>query len=521
LTVDVEFAVDGFVVARRYALGRKIGSGGMGTVWLAHDQLLDRVCALKIVDPEKASSEEVRKRFLREARATAQIRSVHVVEVFEHGVWDGLPFIVMELLDGEELGARLERIGRLEPEAAYRIIAQIARGLSRAHALGIVHRDLKPENVFLVPRDGEEIVKVLDFGIAHHVVYSPRDKATQAGAVMGTPCYMSPEQALGETTDWRADLWALGVLAYQCLTGKLPFFHDAIGGLLTQILYEPIPSIREANPELPKAVEHFWHRAAERDPQKRFQTAAEMSDALADALGFERLAVPLLVPCSEALSVELADLDGASDSGAEFAARLGSDVPVELENAELVTRFRRRARRRSPWVWGFAGALASVVLVLAGWYQGRFTRFLEESGREAEGLSESAAAAVPAVARIPGEHAATTTMEVYPLTSAAVGPTRLEPDGGPSAPLVDGGAGANATSAESVNGNAVSVEGATGAAPRSSQPSRPPGEIWPTPRQPDMPSLERPSEEPPKPRPPVRSRRWRPMPEPGTRDYGI
>ena len=243
----------------------------MGTVWLAHDQSLDRVCALKIVDPDKASSEEVRKRFLREARATAQIRSVHVVEVFEHGVWDGLPFIVMELLDGEDLGARLDRLGAFEPEAAYRIVAQIARGLGRAHALGIVHRDLKPENVFLVPRDGEEIAKVLDFGIAHHAIYSPLDKATQAGAVMGTPCYMSPEQALGEPIDWRADLWALGVLAFQCLTGKLPFWHEAIGGLLTQILYEPLPSIREANPALPKAIEDFWHRAAERDPGKRFQ----------------------------------------------------------------------------------------------------------------------------------------------------------------------------------------------------------------------------------------------------------
>ena len=197
----MEFAVGGFVVARRYVLGRKIGSGGMGTVWLAHDQSLDRVCALKILDPDKASSDEVRKRFLREARATAQIRSVHVVEVFDHGIWDGLPFIVMEFLEGEGLGARLDRIGRFEPEAAHRIIAQVARGLSRAHALGIVHRDLKPENVFLVPTDGEEIVKIFDFGIARHVVYSPRDRATQAGAVMGTPCYMSPEQVLGEPAD--------------------------------------------------------------------------------------------------------------------------------------------------------------------------------------------------------------------------------------------------------------------------------------------------------------------------------
>jgi serine/threonine protein kinase len=360
----VESAVEGFLVARRYALGRKIGSGGMGTVWLAHDQSLDRVCALKILDPDKAESDEVRKRFLREARATAQIRSPHVVEVFEHGLWDGLPFIVMELLEGEALSTRLDRVRVLDPESAYSVVAQVARGLARAHALGIVHRDLKPENMFLARADGGEIVKLLDFGIAHHALYSPRDRATQAGSVFGTPCYMSPEQALGNATDWRSDLWTLGVVTYECLTGKLPFFHEALGGLLTQILHEPIPPIRKHNPALPEAVEAWWQRATAREPERRFQTAAELSDELGRALGVsEPLEVPRLVPCSEAHHIDAMAFDDPSQSAVEFAVHLASDAPVAMNTGEIITQFRRKVQRRSVWVWG---ALLAVVSGLAG-----------------------------------------------------------------------------------------------------------------------------------------------------------
>jgi len=480
----------------------------MGTVWLAHDQSLDRVCALKIVDPDKASNEEVRKRFLREARATAQIRSVNVVEVFEHGVWDGLPFIVMELLDGEDLGARLDRVGVLETETAHRIIAQIARGLARAHALGIVHRDLKPENVFLVPRDGEEIAKVLDFGIAHHAIYSPLDKATQAGAVMGTPCYMSPEQALGEHTDWRADLWELGVLAFQCLTGKLPFYHEAIGGLLTQILYEPIPSIRAANPALPKAVEDWWQRAAERDPEKRFQTAAELSDALAVALEVrEPLAVPPLVPCSEALNVDPSEFEGGSDSVAEFAARVHSDAPVALDTGELITRFRRKVRRRSAWMWGLGVPLACLLVVLGGWLRGRLTAS-PWAGPPA-GLALTPPSELLPASR--GERAA--------AASRPVPVSELPPSPRPSVEPLE---------PSETDGGIPQAEQDPGVATPSNQHARGASEIWPSPRPPelpsDMPSLEKPSEQPqPKPRLPARARRpWHPGgSDGGSRDYGI
>ena len=184
---------EGVVVAGRYRLTRKLGAGGMGSVWLAYDLSLDTKCALKLVDDDKAKSEEVRVRFQREAKAAAQLRSPHVVDVFDHGDWSGVPYIAMEFLDGEDLGQRLQRLGRLDPGSTYRVISHVARALTRAHAIGIVHRDLKPENVFLVRGDDEEIAKVLDFGIAKHDAYSLQDKATKTGSFLGTPYYVSPE----------------------------------------------------------------------------------------------------------------------------------------------------------------------------------------------------------------------------------------------------------------------------------------------------------------------------------------
>jgi serine/threonine protein kinase len=287
----------GVVVAGRYRLVRMLGSGGMGTVWLAHDLSLDSECALKLIDDDKAASEEVRIRFEREARAAAQVRGAHVVDIFDHGEHDGVPFIAMEYLDGEDLEDRLRRLGRLDGESTYRVIAQVSRALVRAHSLGIVHRDLKPENIFLVPGDEHEIAKVLDFGIAKHDTYSLRDKATKTGSFLGTPYYVSPEQARGKAIDYRSDLWSLGVIAFQCLTGRPPFESEALGELMGLILYEDLPKPSDKNPELSPALDEWWQRAASRDPEQRFQSAKELADSLAVALGVEHvLAVPHIPP---------------------------------------------------------------------------------------------------------------------------------------------------------------------------------------------------------------------------------
>jgi serine/threonine protein kinase len=202
----------------------------------------------------------------------------------------------MEFLEGEDLGVRLARLGRLDPLSTYRIAAQVARALSRAHEAGIVHRDIKPENIFLVPGDEHELAKVLDFGLAKHDTFALLDKATQTGSFLGTPHYVSPEQARGKGVDWRSDLWSLGVVVFFCLTGRRPFESDVIGELMGLILYEPIPKLSEYRPDLPKLLDAWWERAVARDPDERFQSAKEFADNLAAAIGEPALAVPSLAP---------------------------------------------------------------------------------------------------------------------------------------------------------------------------------------------------------------------------------
>ena len=275
----------GVLVAGRYRLASIIGSGGMGTVWLAHDLSLDANCAIKLIDDDKAANEEIRVRFEREAKAYAQLRSAHVVDVFDFGEWDGTYFIAMEHLEGEDLSSRLERLGRLDFETTYRIVAHVARALMSAHAQGIIHRDLKPENIFLVQGYDEEVTKVLDFGIAQHNAYKLENRATREGAFLGTPCYASPEQARGTPIDYRADLWSLGVIAFECLTGHLPFYNEALGELMGLILYEPIPKPTSFNPDLPLGIDAWWERAASRDREQRYQSAKEMADQLGAVLG--------------------------------------------------------------------------------------------------------------------------------------------------------------------------------------------------------------------------------------------
>jgi len=275
-------------LANRYQLIRKVGVGGMGTVWLAQDQALDARCAVKVVNADLVANAEVRARFTREAKLSAQLRSPHVVDVFDCGESNGTLFIVMEWLEGESLATRIDRDGKLDPESAYRVVAHVARALTSAHSLGIVHRDLKPDNVFLVPGYDEETAKVLDFGIALDSVYALRDRATREGTFLGTPCYLSPEQSRGKPVDHRADLWSLGVMAFECLTGHSPFASDAIGEVMGRILYEPLPNVADYEPTLPAAVDAWWKRAVARDREQRFQSAKELADELAKALGLER-----------------------------------------------------------------------------------------------------------------------------------------------------------------------------------------------------------------------------------------
>jgi len=276
---------EGAVIANRFRLDRMLGRGGMGSVWLAQHIGLDIACAVKFIHADSASNPEARSRFEREARAAAQLKTPNVVQILDYGVFEETPYIAMELLVGEPLSARLQRRGKLEASEAFRIISQIGRALTKAHAAGIVHRDLKPENVFLVPDEEGEIAKVLDFGVAKKTL-GLTDSNTKTGALLGTPFYMSPEQAQGtKAVDSRSDVWSLAVLTFRCMTGELPFRSEALGDLLIKIVLQPIPMPSHVARGIAPSFDRWWERAAQRDPDRRFQTAKELVDALAPALG--------------------------------------------------------------------------------------------------------------------------------------------------------------------------------------------------------------------------------------------
>jgi eukaryotic-like serine/threonine-protein kinase len=278
----------GHVLRGRYRLEAQLGAGGMGTIWRAQDLVLNAPVAVKVVDRTAVPDEETLSRFMREAQSAATLRSPHVVQILDHGLDGKVPFMAMELLEGENLAQRIKRVKRLSPQETARVLSHIGRAIGRAHEAGIVHRDLKPENVFLVKNEDEEIAKVLDFGVAkverHALSEGTR---TRTGSILGTPFYMSPEQAQGNrAVDSRSDLWSMGVIAFECLTGKRPFYSDGLGDLVLAICVREIPQ-PSAIASVPIGFDAWWNRAVARDPEKRFQSAKELTESLREALGLE------------------------------------------------------------------------------------------------------------------------------------------------------------------------------------------------------------------------------------------
>jgi serine/threonine protein kinase len=282
----------GTLLGGKYRVTRELGRGGMAAVYEAEHIHIGKRIAIKVLAAELANSAIVIERFIREARAAASVKSPYIVEVYDSGrLEDGRPFIAMELLEGESLYDRMARVRLIDPVTTVRIIGQVAKGLTKAHAIGIVHRDLKPENIHLCKgEDGEEIAKILDFGLAKF--YSPvktdekTARLTREGAVFGTPAYMSPEQVKGQgSVDHRADLWALGCMAYECLTGR-PVWNTEQGVAMTfaAIATSPLPMPSRFRPDLPAALDLWFRRALERSADARFQTAKELAEELAKAL---------------------------------------------------------------------------------------------------------------------------------------------------------------------------------------------------------------------------------------------
>ena len=277
----------GRVIAGKYRLEAILARGGMGSVWRARHEMLETPVAIKFIGTDVFALPEARRRFEREAKAAALLQSPHVVRIHDYGLEGDLPYLVMELLEGEDLGTTLKRQGKLDAEDTSNIVFQVARALRRAAEAGIVHRDLKPSNVFVIHDDEEDLVKVLDFGIAK----APRglrsdDESTRKGAIIGSPRYMSPEQARGSPlVDPRSDLWSLAVIAYRAVTGELPFQSLDMTDLIVKICTEdPIPPSK-IDPTLGPEMDAFFAKALDRHPDRRFQTAKELAAAFAVAAG--------------------------------------------------------------------------------------------------------------------------------------------------------------------------------------------------------------------------------------------
>ncbi|WP_437311767.1 serine/threonine protein kinase [Sorangium sp. So ce388] len=278
-------ALIGEIIDGKYRIVRLLGQGGMGAVFEGENVRIRRRVAIKLLHATISSQAESVARFEREAQAAARIGSDHICEVLDLGVLvDGTRYMVMEYLEGETLGAKIQRMGRLGPETTVPIMIQVLEALGAAHAAGIIHRDLKPDNIFILPTKAglSNFVKVLDFGVSKFSQLAGSEMSmTRTGAVVGTPYYMSPEQARGSSpVDQRTDIYAMGVLLYQATTGQVPFDAETFNELLFKIVLEKAPLPQQLVPDLDVEFSGIIQKAMAREPGARFQSCAEFKNAL-------------------------------------------------------------------------------------------------------------------------------------------------------------------------------------------------------------------------------------------------
>ncbi len=319
----------GASIAERYALERVLASGGMGVVWLARHVELGQPVALKFLHPELARNAALVGRFLEEARAAAALRGEHVVRVMDVGqLSDGVPYFVMEYLEGTDLEALLRKEGPFPPDRAVDYVLQACEALAEAHAVSIVHRDIKPENLFLVQGPSRRsIVKVVDFGIAKRLDASRAKIETGPQENMGSPCYMSPEQMSSpRTIDSRTDIWSLGVVLYQFLSGELPFDGDTVVEVFARVANAAPRPLGELRPEIDRQLDGIVRRCLEKNPADRFYSVGELVDALRVYRAAALLRTsPAVAPAPSYLpAVEL------PDARTPEPRRVRSDAPVAI-----------------------------------------------------------------------------------------------------------------------------------------------------------------------------------------------
>ncbi|MDB4891780.1 MAG: putative serine/threonine protein kinase [Gemmatimonadetes bacterium] len=320
-------------LAGQFTILREIGQGGMGVVYLARDDKLDRPVALKVL-PSDSSDTVARERFLREGRTAARLAHPNIVPIYRADEMGGIAFFTMAFVDGESLADRVRDRGPLQPADAVRILREVAWALAYAHARGVVHRDVKPENVLLERATGRALVT--DFGIAHTAegMYG-EPKLTQAGAVLGTLQYMSPEQVAGETLDGRSDLYSLGVVAFFMLSGKLPFGDFAGAAVIIAHATRQPPSLRDVASEVPAALARVVDRCLAKNPDDRYATGEALADAFERALT-ESPALPSAAAVADDRSTRLSETE--ANAIWRRAAQLQADALRRLESrADLLT----------------------------------------------------------------------------------------------------------------------------------------------------------------------------------------
>ena len=280
-TTGLASSLIGTVLSERYRLESKLGSGGMSTVYLARDETLQRWVAVKVMHREMSDQPDQLERFRREARAVAQLSHPNVVSVIDAGEDGGHPYIVFEYVEGETLKQRIDRLGRLPVVEAAAYGIEVGRGLAAAHAQRLIHRDVKPQNVLIDP---EGRAKVTDFGIARSL---ESDGLTKTGRVLGTTDYVAPEQAMGQSVDARCDIYSLGVLLYEMLTGEVPFQADTLVGVAMKHVNEQMPDVQERCPGVSSALAAVVERATAKEPKKRYPEMVAMLADLEGALEVE------------------------------------------------------------------------------------------------------------------------------------------------------------------------------------------------------------------------------------------
>jgi serine/threonine-protein kinase len=367
-----EESFEGQLVGGKYRVGRLVGSGGMGTVWLGRHEQLGTRLAIKFIRPQFAERPDARRRFEIEARAAASVDSKHAVKVYDYGVTDrGLPYIVMEYLEGESLSEALIRRGPMPAQEAARIIAQASKALSKAHAANIVHRDLKPDNIFLatnVEADHDEregldyVVKLVDFGIAKMLDPDPVKGGlkgpTQEGSVIGTPNFMSPEQlTVGGAPNALTDIWSLGACAFAAFTARIPFEGEVLGDIVLKVCVEPLPVPGKFVDGLPDGVDAWFLRACHREAPKRFQSVTEMAEQLIKVCGLGAVRVATmdedrvqyaLKPASQEALDALDELDDMPSGGMNARTALLTGIIVGVSLMVLLIGFLAWRQNQGP-----------------------------------------------------------------------------------------------------------------------------------------------------------------------------